>query len=342
MGRTLVAVALAAVLAAAVAAATAVLWLRAQIDAPVALPDGGALVHIAPGSSSRQAAERLEEAGVIVSRWPILALMRWTGAERELRAGEFLFSGAPSPREVLVRLRTDGAAERRVTIPEGREADEVFAMLEGAGLGGADVFSQAATSPEWLLAMELPASGVEGYLFPDTYAFGTATTADSILEAMVRRHQRQTADLIDAAARAGLSNHELVTLASVIERETGSAAERPLIAAVFHNRLRQGMPLQSDPTAVYGVAGARGRRVRRADLARASDYNTYARRGLPPGPIANPGRAALEAAARPAAVDYLYFVSREDGTHEFSRTLEEHNRAVARYQRRRSRQTAAE
>jgi UPF0755 protein len=220
-----------------------------------------------------------------------------------------------------------------VTIPEGRTAAEVFTLLEQAGLGGADVFACIASSPEWLLRQALPATGVEGYLFPDTYAFGADASPEAILDAMTGRYRQQAAPLGEERRRAGISEPDWVTLASLIERETGNAAERPLIAAVFLNRLRQGIPLQSDPTAIYERAAAGERRVTRADVLATSDYNTYQHRGLPPGPIANPGLAALEAALRPASVDYLYFVARNDGTHEFSRTLEEHNRAVQRYQR---------
>ena len=335
MGKRLLAVLLGGALIVATAGAGSILWLRAAVDAPEPLPPEGALVHIAPGSSLRQAATLLEESGVVASRWTLLALARWEEAERGLRAGEFHFRGSPSPREVLARLRSNGIAERRVTIPEGRTALEVFELLEEAGLGGADAFAGIAADPEWLLRMDLPATGVEGYLFPDTYGFTPDLASAEVLEVMVRRHRDKASPLAEAGARIGLGPHEMVTLASLIEKETGSAAERSLIAAVFHNRLRQGMPLQSDPTAVYEVPGARGRRIRRADLEQPSDYNTYRSRGLPPGPIANPGLAALEAAVRPAEVNHLYFVAREDGTHEFSRTLEEHNRAVARYQRRR-------
>jgi UPF0755 protein len=178
----------------------------------------------------------------------------------------------------------------------------------------------------------VPASGLEGYLFPDTYAFAWSTPPDRILAAMVERFREQTAALQARRLDAGMSEEDMVVLASVIEKETGVTEERALVSAVFHNRLRLGMPLQSDPTAMYGrdIHGA----PTAADMAVDTPYNTYLHPGLPPGPICNPGLASMQAALTPAKVPYLYFVARKDGTHAFSRTLEEHNRAVAHFKRR--------
>jgi len=326
--------ALALLLAAALALGGAGLWLRDALERPMPLPPEGALVRIPAGTSLRRMADLLEQDGVVSSRWLLLGLARWDGVERELRAGDHHFRGAPTVREVIARLRAPEPAERRVTIPEGRTAAEVFALLEQAGLGGSDVFACIAESPEWLLEHDLPATGVEGYLFPDTYGFAGDVAPEAILAAMVARYRTQAGALAAERAAAGLREHDLVTLASLIEKETGSGDERPLIAAVFHNRLRLGMPLQSDPTALYERPETRGRRITRADLRQESDWNTYLHAGLPPGPIANPGLAALTAAARPAPVDFLYFVARGDGTHVFSRTLDDHNRAVAALRRR--------
>lgn len=309
------------------------LWVHRALDQPMRLPPEGALVRIRAGMSLRQAATRLEEAGVIRHAPLLLGLARWEGGDRQVRAGEYRFEGSPTLREVLARLRAPAANERRVTIPEGRTAREIFALLEAAGLGGADVFACIAESPTWLLANDLPATGVEGYLFPDTYGFDADGDPAEILAAMVARYRAQTAPLREARQTSGMSEHEMVTLASLIEKETGSPAERPLIAAVFRNRLRLGMPLQADPTVVYEREDATPRPITRAELLDPGDYNTYQRRGLPPGPIANPGLASLTASVRPATSDFLYFVARNDGTHEFSRNLDEHNRAVQRYRR---------
>jgi len=187
--------------------------------------------------------------------------------------------------------------------------------------------------PEFLAAENLPPSGAEGYLFPDTYAFPLATPQERMLRAMVKRFREAfDATLARRALALGLSEQQVVTLASLVEEETGRPEERRLIAAVFMNRLRRGMPLQSDPTVLYGRPDD-DRKITRADLARPTPYNTYTIPGLPPAPIASPGRASLEAAVDPAPVDYLYFVARGDGTHEFSTTLAAHNTAVARYQK---------
>ncbi len=303
-----------------------------QATAPVVLPAEGVRVRIESGWSMREVARRLEQSGVVHRGWALRALARWSGVDRDIHAGDFHFSGTIGLGEVLARLRAPVTTDGLVTIPEGRSAEEVMELLAAAGLGGRDVFECVARSPEWLREMDLPRTGVEGYLFPDTYAFTRGMPPGEILRAMVEHYREQAARLSEDRVRIGLSEHEMVTLASLIEKETGSAEERPLISAVFHNRLRRGMPLQSDPTAVYGRHHFRGP-ITRADLDLPSAYNTYQINGLPPGPICNPGLASLEAAVHPAAVDYLYFVSRNDGTHEFSVTFAEHDRAVGRYQR---------
>lgn len=190
-----------------------------------------------------------------------------------------------------------------------------------------------ADDPEFLLAAGVPGPQLEGYLFPDTYRFAPGTDVREVLTTMVRHfHDRFDAERHRRAAERGLSVNEVLTLASIIEKETGKPEERALIAAVFTNRLRIGMPLQSDPTVIYGLPAFDGD-LTRADLAHPSPYNTYVVGGLPPGPIANPGLAAIDAALAPAASPALYFVSRNDGSHAFSTTLAEHNRAVGRYQR---------
>jgi UPF0755 protein len=240
---------------------------------------------------------------------------------------------AVSPLQLLELLQSPSRALRWVTIPEGFTVDQIADLLEEKKFGGRDVFVAAMQDASLLTELELPASGVEGYLFPDTYAWEWAMEPGEIVRAMLSRFQQESAALREARIAAGLTEHEMVTLASVIERETGKDEERPLISGVFHNRLRIGMPLQSDPTVLYSLGRTAGR-LRRADLANPSPYNTYVRRGLPPGPIANPGSAALRAAIAPAQTAALYFVSRNDGSHQFSDSLAEHNRAVNLYQRR--------
>jgi UPF0755 protein len=302
------------------------------LNTPVRPPGGGVVVSIQRGAPFRSVAQQLHRAGIL--RHPLLlaAWAQFEGADRRVRSGEYRVAEAVSPLELLELLQSPSRALRWVTIPEGLTADQIAELLEDERFGGRDVFVAAMREPSLLSELELPASGVEGYLFPDTYAWEWAMEPDEIIRAMLRRFQQESAALREQRIGAGLTEHEMVTLASVIERETAKDDERPLISGVFHNRLRIGMPLQSDPTVLYSLGRTAGR-LRRADLENPSPYNTYVRGGLPPGPIANPGRAALHAAVAPEATAALYFVSRNDGSHEFSDSLAEHNRAVNRYQR---------
>jgi len=306
-------------------------WAWRDLTSPVTPGGGMALISIAPGEPLGAVATRLVGARVIRHAWTLRLWARWYGLDRQMQPGEYRFDRPRSPIEVVAALCSSVDALHRVTIPEGVSAARTAELLAAAGFGGADVFRCVAADPNLLLELDLPATGIEGYLFPDTYAFAWGTAPKEIVRSMVTRFRDEAAALDARRRAAGLSEHAMVTLASLIESETGAAHERPLIAAVFHNRLRIGMPLQSDPTAVYGRPGHVIPTA--ADLAADSPYNTYLHRGLPPGPICNPGRAALEAAVAPAATEHLYFVSRNDGTHVFSASLEEHNRAVARFQR---------
>lgn len=320
-----------AVLAAALAGGTA-WYLRAWLQTPVAAA-APVVVVIPPGSSFRQVADRLAWTGVI--RRPLL-LMGWarhTGADRVVRSGEFLFDRAYTPAEVLDKLRSSERFARRVTIPEGLTARQVRESLEQAGLGGRDAYECVMNSAAVLVEFGLPRTGVEGYLFPDTYEFEPGTTPAMVVRRMIERFRQVTVELEAKRLALGMSEREMVILASMIEKETGAGAERERVAGVFHNRMGSGMKLQSDPTIIYGRDGDWTRPITRGDLADPHPYNTYAHVGLPPGPIANPGRAALAAAVEPETTRALYFVSRNDGTHEFSETLSDHNAAVRRHQR---------
>ncbi len=306
-------------------------WFWRHLHTALAPAAGGAMVTIGPGESFRRTCDRLESAGVVRHAWALRLWARWQGLDRLVRSGEYRFDRPRSPIEVLAVLRSPSAAVHRVTVREGATVADVAALLAAAGFGGADHVNCLARDPSFLMDLDVPASGLEGYLFPDTYAFAWSASPEEILRAMVRRFRAQADAVAPARTAARMSEQEMVILASVIEKETGAASERPVVSGVFHNRLRIGMALQSDPTAVYGRADVD--RPTAADLKMDSLYNTYRHAGLPPGPICNPGRAALEAAVAPADVPYLYFVSRNDGTHAFSETLAEHNRAVVRYQR---------
>jgi UPF0755 protein len=308
-----------------------VYWAWGELQTPAPLPPGGAMVSVAPGESFRSVCARLQSTGVVRNGWLLRLWARWQGLDRLIRNGDYRFDAPLAPIEVLARLRSPSAALHRVTIPEGSTLHQAATLLAGAGFGGADQFLCLAQDPNFLVELDLPASGLEGYVFPDTYRFAWSASPEDILRTMVGRFREQASGLRARRVAAAMSEQEMVTLGSLIEKETGAAPERALVSAVFHNRLRIGMLLQSDPTAIYGRE--EGGAPTAADLTVDTPYNTYRNRGLPPGPICNPGRSALEAALSPAAVSYLYFVSRNDGTHEFSTTLDAHNRAVARFQR---------
>jgi UPF0755 protein len=291
------------------------------------------VVTVEEGQRFADVARELAARGVLRRPLPLVAWARLTGRDRQVRAGEFLITTPLSTVDLLARLTSRPDALHQLTIPEGLSVREVLALLSAAGFGAEESFTCLLDDPAFLAAEDLPPEGAEGYLFPDTYDFPLATPPDRILRAMLRRFRTVFTPALGAKASAlGLSVHQAVTLASLVEEEASRPDERRLVAAVFVNRLRRGMPLQSDPTVLYGRDGA-DRTITRADLRRATPHNTYAIPGLPPTPIVNPGRAAIEAAVDPAAVDYLYFVARGDGSHHFSATLAEHNAAVARFRR---------
>lgn len=314
-------------LAIAVATATLIAWLLHRGGPPLAEP---VTIAVQQGDRLADVADRLVRQGVLRAPGPFLWWARLTGKDRDVRAGEFQIASPLSPVELLARITQPPDALHTVTIPEGLTVQEVVGLLAAAGLGSRERFQALLADPAFLGEEGLPAEGPEGYLFPDTYFFGAGTSPDRVLRTMTRRFREVfTPAMAGCGSARGLSPHQVVTLASLVEEETARPEERPLVAAVFTNRLKHGMPLQADPTLLYGRVNG-DRRITRSDLARATSYNTYTTRGLPPTPIANPGRAALEAACAPADVPYLYFVARGDGSHEFNTDLERHNQAVAR------------
>jgi UPF0755 protein len=291
------------------------------------------VVTVIEGKRFADIARELHDRGVLRHPDLLVAWARFTGEDRQVRAGEFLVTTPLSPLGLLARVTSRPDPLHQVTIPEGLTMREVVAAFSAAGFGAEESFFCLLDDPAFLAAEDLPAEGAEGYLFPDTYDFPLATPPERILGAMLKRFRDVvTTDFAAKAEKLGFSVHEAVTLASLVEEEARHADERRLVAAVFVNRLRRGMPLQSDPTVLYGRRSP-DRTITHEDLHRPTPYNTYTIPGLPPTPIANPGRAALEAAVDPAPVDYVYFVARGDGSHQFSTTLAEHNAAVARYQR---------
>jgi UPF0755 protein len=292
-------------------------------------------VNLAPGSSPRVIGEKLVEAGVVRDTLTFrLALWR-SGVARQLKAGEYRFDAPVSALDAVAKIARGDVFLLPITFPEGLTIDDMAAIFEARGFGPAATFKSAASDRGLVADLDPQARNLEGYLFPETYALPRHASANDLVHIMVRRFRQVFAPLQDAAAAEGRSVHDVVTLASIVEKEAGKREERPMVAAVYVNRLRIGMGLQCDPTVIYGLrlAGRYSGNLTRENLAWNSPYNTYVHAGLPPGPIAAPGRSALEAAAHPAPVDYLYFVSRNDGTHAFARSLEEHNRNVYRYQK---------
>lgn len=294
-------------------------------------PPAERILTIAPGTGFVRIAHELEEQGIISRRRYFIALARLRQVQGRVHAGEYLFRVAATPEEVLRRLVTGDVLRYPFTVPEGLTFVEIGARLEREGLGSAEVFTALARDEALLRALEIEAATLEGYLFPETYLLERGDTERRLIQAMVREFRRRALPEWQQAAQArGLDAHQWVTLASIVQKEAGSVQEMPVVAAVFHNRLKKGMRLQADPTVIYGVSDYTGRITRR-HLNDPHPYNTYVIPGLPPGPIANPGAAALQATAFPSHDDYLYFVARGDGSHVFSRTLDEHNRAVRRY-----------
>jgi len=290
--------------------------------------------RVIPGRSLRNVSSDLARAGII--RHPRLFTLaaRVFNAGGRIQAGEYLLSASMSPRTVLDYLVSGRVAVYKVTVPEGYRLAQIAEILEAAGLVEAEQFKRAASDREVIRKLGLAGETLEGYLFPDTYLFPGNPSPNVVIEAMVKEFFRHYgAAWEERAAELGLTRHQVVTLASMIEMEAQDPAERKMVAAVFHNRLKRRIRLQSDPTVMYGLGDFDG--LTKKDLETPTPYNTYIIKGLPPGPIANPGRAALEAALFPAPVDYLYFVSRNDGTHAFSRNLAQHNRAVRKYRKKR-------
>jgi UPF0755 protein len=292
-------------------------------------------VDVPSGTGPNAIGRLLVEAGVVrdLVTWR-LAVWR-SGEATSLKAGEYRFTDALTPGDVVHNIARGDVYLRRITFREGLTIRQMARVFEDAGFGPASAFLAAARDGRLASGIEPAARNLEGYLFPDTYALPRRSSAADLVQRMVSRFESvMTDDLRQAAAARGLSVREAVTLASLVEKETAAADERPLVAAVYHNRLNRRMGLQCDPTVIYALElrGGFSGNLTRADLKIDSPYNTYRYAGLPPGPIAAPGQASLDAAIRPAAVDYLFFVSRNDGTHAFASTLDAHNRNVFRYQ----------
>jgi UPF0755 protein len=293
----------------------------------------GKKIVIPKGSSLAEIAALLAEEKAVPHPLAFRGLVLLTGTGRRLHYGEYTFPNPPSAYGAWRKLVTGDVVKYPVVVRPGANLYDVAAILGAYSLADPETFLKVATSRATLERLELPGESAEGYLVPDTYNLVKALSPEEILDIMVRPFRRRfTPEMERKATEEGLSVHEVVTIASIIEKETRIPEEKPLISAVIRKRLALGMPLQMDPTVIYGARRFDGT-VTRKDLQSPGPYNTYLNKGLPPGPIANPGPVSIAAALEPAKADYLYFVSNNDGSHTFSRTLPEHNRAVKKFWR---------
>jgi UPF0755 protein len=289
---------------------------------------------IPDGSTFQYVASLLEHERLIKSHSAFVLLGKSQSAERKVRAGEYELNPSMTPAEILSKLLNGQVLLRPLTIPEGLTITQIADLVSQQGLTDRAEFIRLAKDRTFVTSLGIKAETLEGYLYPDTYKFPRPVKAREVLAAMVEKLRQMVGpDLLIRMQELKMTMHEVLTLASIIEKETGSGGERPEISAVFHNRLKKHIPLQSDPTVIYGLSEFDGN-LRKKDLSSPSPYNTYRVQGLPPGPIANPGIQAIRATLYPSDSRSLYFVSRNDGTHQFSATLIEHNQAVEKYQKR--------
>ncbi|MFO7749833.1 MAG: endolytic transglycosylase MltG [Desulfobacteraceae bacterium] len=295
-------------------------------------PSSAAAFSVRSGQALKTISNNLETKKIITSSLLFQIYARYRGQAGSIKAGEYVMSPAMSPEEILGVLVKGTVKLYRLTVPEGLTIEETAVLVEKAGLGTQEMFTAGARDREFAEKLGISAPSLEGYLFPETYFFPKNSSVRTIITTMVERFNIVFSDQWHQRAKEmGMSRHDIVILASIVEKETGDASERPIIASVFHNRLKKGMRLESDPTVIYGMPDFNGNITRR-DLRTKTPYNTYKIAGLPLGPIANPGKMSLKAVLFPANTDFLFFVSKKDTTHKFSRTLREHNRAVRKYQ----------
>jgi UPF0755 protein len=287
-----------------------------------------------PGDSLQTVSRHLEKLGLVSSPRKFSLIVRIRGLGNRIQAGEYEFQTGKTPLGIIEQLINGRIKTYQITIPEGFTMREIGDLL--ADTCEKNEFNQLIIDLKFIQKWKIKASNCEGYLFPSTYRYNRNTSCRQLLSLMLKTFTDQYQMISGGVTKpSSYSRHELVTLASIVQKETGNEEEMPLIATVLFNRLRKGMRLECDPTVIYGLGEKFDGNLRRKDLKDSSPYNTYRHRGLPPGPICNPGASALWAVNFPAKVDYLYFVSRNDGSHHFSSTLREHNQAVNRFQKRR-------
>ena len=290
------------------------------------------LIDIPRGDGFLQIIDKLDQAGLVTNRPLFTILATLKGAARQIRAGEYELTSSMTPVEIIAKLVKGEIKFYMVTIPEDLTVREIAALLAANKLVKESNFLDLARDRRFVASLGIAGDSLEGYLYPETYKLDRSMGSRKIIQIMNRQFwERFTPEMRKQAAELGMTINEVVTMASLIGKETGFKDEKPLISAVFHNRLGMGMKLQSDPTAVYDLEEFDGK-IRRSHLLRDAPHNTYRIKGLPPGPIANPDIDSLKAALYPAKTDYLYFVSNNNGSHDFSSNLTAHCQAVSRYQ----------
>jgi UPF0755 protein len=312
----------------------ALLSVRAWLFLVTPAEEGGVeqIVFVREGLSLNEVADELEKRNIIVSKTLFGIWGKIMGSSRHIKAGEYRLSPGIPPVRILKILTTGTVITYPVTFPEGYTIEQIADVLDRNELVEKEEFISAAYNPDVLKQYNIAGPSLEGYLYPDTYHIARGVSSSTVVDVMVNRFRQLTIPLEKRAETLGMTMKDVIILASIVEKETGLAKERPVIASVFLNRLKQGMRLESDPTVIYGIKNFNGNLTRK-DLREPTPYNTYVIRGLPIGPIANPGLEAIKAVLFPEETDYLYFVSKNDGSHHFAETLSEHNKAVRLYQR---------
>lgn len=291
------------------------------------------MVTIEPGKGMKEIAEFLAGYGLIKDAWGFALLARLRNQDTQMHAGEYQLAPSMSPQEILLKISNGEIFKRKVLIKEGATLVQIAEAVDAAGLVSTTEFIRETKNIERMRKLGIPASvSLEGYLFPQTYFFSRPATAAQIIEAMISEGGKTWTPEYNARGNElKMSRHDVLTLAAIIEKESGVVAEQPIISSVFHNRLGLGMKLQSDPTVIYGIKDYNGN-ITKEDLQTPTPYNTYTNFGLPPGPICSPGATAIKAALYPANSSALFFVANGHGAHVFSTTLAEHNENVAKYQ----------
>lgn len=312
-----------------------ILDLRQYADQPASLDTKNMVVNIPSGQTFKVTTDILFKAGIIRSPFKFNMVARLKGYDKQLKAGEYILAASMPPIKILEKLVKGDVKLYKLTIPEGLNIYQIAELVAQEGFAEKAAFIESSTDAAFAREHGIPAETFEGYLYPETYYFPKNVSTRTIVSSMVKRFWLVfKPEWKERGKQLGFSIHQVVTLASIIEKETGAPFERPLISSVFHNRLKKKMRLESDPTVIYGLKNFDGN-LNRKHLETLTPYNTYKIRALPPGPIANPGSASLEAALYPDDTRYIYFVSKKNNTHQFSTNLKDHNQAVRKYQLRR-------